>query len=128
MREVLALTDAAHDDAAAGERMLMREGYLKAVDVLGQRLPAGGVAGLSRGGGFAAIRGFAILLVGRRWRCLASTGGWGSTRCSRPPSGCLRSWSAAAPAGLSMAASVSASCAPASLFSLISGVVLIRVR
>ena len=31
VREVLALTDAAHDDAAAGERLLMREGYLKAV-------------------------------------------------------------------------------------------------
>lgn len=31
VREVLALTDAAYDDAAAGERLLMRDGYLKAV-------------------------------------------------------------------------------------------------
>ena len=31
VREVLALTDAAHDGAGAAERLLMREAYLKAV-------------------------------------------------------------------------------------------------
>ena len=53
VREVLALTDAAHDDAAAASAADARglsEGRALRVDVLGQRLPAGDVAGLSRAG------------------------------------------------------------------------------